>query len=215
MLYAGWPKETIVKKSKEHILAGALTAVGSYLLPIILSCGVYSALICRKNRFLKSRVGVQVIEPQVIGNPDVESTSKSLQDQLNLNEAESQVEHSGSHSAPAGKDSPRRFPESGGRQGGEPERSEVARGDEKIVAQVLAAKRSLVTNLGMIVVIGVVDVVMAMPVVPKDFYPFFTVVVFTTLKAAQPIVTTVANFAPIINLLSQYWSDLISYCDIF
>jgi hypothetical protein len=78
--------------------------------------------------------------------------------------------------------------------------------EEKTDAQILAAKRSLITNLvliGQSLVTG-----MAMLLMTTEYLPFFTVFTFTILKGALPILTTIANFGTVANVISQYWAYL-------
>jgi len=82
--------------------------------------------------------------------------------------------------------------------------------EEKTEAQILAAKRSLITNLVLIGQSLFID--MAMPLIPTEYLPFFIVFVFTIMKGALPICTTIANFGTVANVVSQYWAYLRHYC---
>ena len=78
--------------------------------------------------------------------------------------------------------------------------------EEKTEAQILAAKRSLITNLVLIGQSLLID--MAMPLISKEYFSFFIVFCFTILKGALPILTTIANFGTVANFISQYWTYL-------
>ncbi len=78
--------------------------------------------------------------------------------------------------------------------------------EEKTEAQILAAKRSLITNLVLIGQSLLID--MTMPLITKDYLGLFIVFCFTILKGALPILTTIANFGTVANVISQYWTYL-------
>jgi hypothetical protein len=82
--------------------------------------------------------------------------------------------------------------------------------EKKTEAQILAAKRSLITNLVLIGQSLFID--MAMPLIPTEYLPFFIVFVFTIMKGALPICTTIANFGTVANVVPQYWAYLRHYC---
>jgi hypothetical protein len=77
--------------------------------------------------------------------------------------------------------------------------------EKKTEAQILAAK-SLKTNLVLIGQSLLID--MAMPLIGMEYLPFFVVFCFTILKGALPILTTIANFGTVANVISQYWAYL-------
>jgi hypothetical protein len=60
--------------------------------------------------------------------------------------------------------------------------------EEKQKAQILSAKRSIVTNLSCvsIFVVGHISIVL----LPKSIRSYFSVIVFTFVKGAMPILTT-------------------------
>jgi hypothetical protein len=78
--------------------------------------------------------------------------------------------------------------------------------DEQTEAQALAAKRSLITNLVLIGQFLLTD--MAMPFIAKEYLLFYVALIFPTLKGALPILTTIANFGTVANVISLYWAYL-------
>jgi hypothetical protein len=78
--------------------------------------------------------------------------------------------------------------------------------EEKTEAQILAAKRSLITNLVLIGQSLLID--MTMTFIAKEYLGLFIVFCFTILKGALPILTTIANFGTVANVISQYWAYL-------
>jgi hypothetical protein len=74
--------------------------------------------------------------------------------------------------------------------------------DEKTEAQVLAAKRSLITNLVLIAQSLVIN--LTIPFIAKKYLPFYTIFMSTILKGALPICTTIANFSTVATVISQY-----------
>jgi len=75
--------------------------------------------------------------------------------------------------------------------------------EEKLKAQILCAKRSLITNLFccLLFVFGHAMVVL----LPTDVRIYISVIIFTTVKGAMPILTTIANFGTVQSVVSQYW----------
>ena len=73
---------------------------------------------------------------------------------------------------------------------------------EKCEAQILAAKRSLITNMVLTALCVLTN--SAFVFLSPDFIPYFTVLVLSTLKGALPISTTVANFGTVVNVISMY-----------
>jgi len=78
--------------------------------------------------------------------------------------------------------------------------------DEKTEAQVLAAKRSLITNLVLIAQSLVIN--LTIPFIAKKYLPFYTIFMSTILKGALPICTTIANFSTVANVVLQYMANL-------
>jgi hypothetical protein len=78
--------------------------------------------------------------------------------------------------------------------------------DENTEAQILAAKRSLITNL---VLIGQsLLIALAIPIIEKEYLPFYAVFTCTILKGALPICTTIVNYGTVANMISKYWEYL-------
>jgi hypothetical protein len=78
--------------------------------------------------------------------------------------------------------------------------------DENTEAQILSAKRSLITNL---VLIGQsILIVLAIPIIEKEYLPFYAVFTCTILKGALPICTTIVNYGTVANMISKYWNYL-------
>ena len=75
--------------------------------------------------------------------------------------------------------------------------------EAKRLAQILSAKRSLVTNLSCcsIFVVGHLIIIL----LPKGARSYFSVIVFTLVKGAMPILTTIANFGTMQFVISQYF----------
>jgi hypothetical protein len=73
---------------------------------------------------------------------------------------------------------------------------------EKFDAQVLAAKRSLITNLVLTALCVLTN--SAIVFLPPDFIPYFTVLILSSIKGALPISTTMANFGTVANVISMY-----------
>jgi hypothetical protein len=60
----GWPKEVVISKSKSEVLIGASVLIGGFLLPILLSCVIYLAMICRKRKYLTNKI--EVLDDDII-----------------------------------------------------------------------------------------------------------------------------------------------------
>ena len=78
--------------------------------------------------------------------------------------------------------------------------------ETKTEAQILAAKRSLITNLVLIGQSLLIDV--TIPFITPEYLPHVILFYFTVLKGALPILTTIANFGTVGNVISQYWAYL-------
>jgi hypothetical protein len=77
---------------------------------------------------------------------------------------------------------------------------------EKNEAQILAAKRSMLTNfiLGSIFFVFVLSILAASPTWRPVCYAF----VFLFMKIALPVFTTIANFGKVQFVLMQYWNSI-------
>ncbi len=77
---------------------------------------------------------------------------------------------------------------------------------KKTSAQLAAAKRSLKTNL---VLLSTFVVLITILIFVESSIPnYFTVIVFTLMKSAMPILTTMANFGTVKQVAGQYWNCL-------
>ena len=74
--------------------------------------------------------------------------------------------------------------------------------EEKCLAQIQSAKRSLITNLLLCGLLIVGHVIIALlPTVERIFY---SIILFTSVKGALPILSTAANFGTVRYVISQY-----------
>ena len=84
--------------------------------------------------------------------------------------------------------------------------------EEKTREQISAAERSLKTNF---VVAGVFCLLFGVLVLlSKTAKSYFSVMVFSLVKTALPVLTALANFGTVQSVLSQYWTlirDKIKY----
>jgi hypothetical protein len=74
--------------------------------------------------------------------------------------------------------------------------------EEKIEAQILAAKRSLITNLVLSALCVLTN--SAFIFLPLDLISYFIVLVLSFLKGALPVSTTMVNFGTVANVISMY-----------
>ena len=66
----GWPKETILLKPRSELLFGTIIFIGCCMLPIVISCGLYLALIkARKKLFLNKIEPVNTADVELRNNP--------------------------------------------------------------------------------------------------------------------------------------------------
>ena len=77
---------------------------------------------------------------------------------------------------------------------------------EKCRAQILAAERSLQTNL--VLVLSFCLLFFIFIFVSKQLRLYFIVVVFSIMKAAMPLMTTLANFGTVQSVANQYCNHL-------
>jgi hypothetical protein len=79
---------------------------------------------------------------------------------------------------------------------------------EKTEAQILAAERSLKTNLILgLLFFGMFGIVIT---TSNHLRPYLAVSIFSLMKVVMPIFTTIANFGTIQFVASQYWQF---YCN--
>jgi hypothetical protein len=76
---------------------------------------------------------------------------------------------------------------------------------EKHHAQISAAKRSIVTN----VVLGSLFIFLlgVIMLVPPTWRPYCFAIIFSFIKVAMPVLTTISNFGTVQFVLSQYWNS--------
>jgi len=79
-----------------------------------------------------------------------------------------------------------------------------SKNEEKCIAQIQSAKRSLITNLLLCGLLIIGHVVITL--LPKAESIFYSIIMFTSIKGALPILSTVANFGTVQFIISQYKS---------
>lgn len=186
------------------------TLISTYLMPISVSFGVYLALF-----FVKSRTGRNRVHQQI------QSVSGSVESQ-NRETFPEQKSVSGEGSDGSGEaisgsgcsemnPKPQRDVRVRYSVGGfdddnddDAERVLQAQAEERRQAEIRAAKRSIETNLILVVVFFVVYG--AFVVMSSDLRQNYSLFAFSTLKGLLPITTTIANFGTIHSVLLQYWS---------
>ena len=77
---------------------------------------------------------------------------------------------------------------------------------EKCNAQILSAKRSLITNVCLIFFFMASHCIVVL--LPEKERIYFCVIVFAIAKGAMPICTTIANFGTVQFVISQYLTNL-------
>ncbi len=83
--------------------------------------------------------------------------------------------------------------------------SHVANNEEAVTAEIAATARSLKTNLVLSFVFIFILFLLA------NFSETLTVLIISTLKGLVPILTTIANFGKIQNVLALYWQNLVCH----
>ena len=81
-----------------------------------------------------------------------------------------------------------------------------AKQEAKRVAQILSAKRSLITNLILSAFLFIAHAVIVM--LPPSERLFFSILIFKSVKGVLPILTAIANFGTIRFVFGQY----LNYC---
>ncbi len=79
----------------------------------------------------------------------------------------------------------------------------MANCDEAMASEIAAAVRSLKTNLIFSITVVIVFFFMAF------YLGTLTVLIFSTMKGLVPILTTIANFGKIQNVLALYWQNML------
>ena len=74
-------------------------------------------------------------------------------------------------------------------------------------AQIEAAVRSVETNLwlGAFFIISMT----CLALLPSTWRPYGYVLLFSTMKTAMPILTTVANFGNVKSVIAKYWNNFL------
>ncbi len=87
-------------------------------------------------------------------------------------------------------------------------KSEPKNEDNLKSQQILSAKRSLQTNLALVTLF--ISVLVFLYFIPNR--PFFSGLMYSMLKGALPIFTTIANFGTIRSVIRQYYEYLKNFC---
>ena len=76
--FTGWPKIAILTLPREKVIIALSTIVCSYLVPILISCFVYVAMICIKKRkfFNKVETSTKAVALHIVEN-DISTISKT------------------------------------------------------------------------------------------------------------------------------------------
>ena len=90
------------------------------------------------------------------------------------------------------------------------ERQAKQKEDEKRLAQIMAAERCIKTNiiLGMLLVL----IFFISLVASKEARVYFSIIIFSIIKAVLPLLTTIVNFGTIQYVTKQYWIHLKHGC---
>jgi len=125
-LISGWPRVAVLSKSWNEILVFFLIICSSFLLPIFISCLVYLKLICNKKKWFQNEITFKNEENnQEILNKTITDGSLNLEVESNIlniqTEAENEIKIQ--------------------------KIFELQQEQKKCQAQILAAQRSLQTNL--------------------------------------------------------------------
>ena len=220
--FSGWPKEPPLKKPWDQLLTFCLLILSGFLLPILISCFIYLKLIIYKKKMFQNKIepletnNVQPIEKQsqFISTElsemhnvshNVPQQSENLTDRVIMPDdffSNSTIECEAdipSRIVPVSEENNKT--------------SEIFSSDEEKMfkmadierneAQIMASVRSMKTNL----VVGCCFCVfffVLLVITPKSLQPFFAAICFSTLRAALPILTTVANFGTVQSVVCQY-----------
>lgn len=77
LIIAGWPKVVVMTLSKEKVIIILATALCSNICPILISCGIYAAMIFIKKRKFANKVGATTLENNASAN--LNSNQRNLQ----------------------------------------------------------------------------------------------------------------------------------------
>ena len=180
---SGWPKIPVLSKSWNEIMVFFLIICSCLLLPIFISCSIYLKLICNKKKWFQNEITFKseennrenLVETKADGSLNVELGSNILNSQI---ERENEIKMQ--------------------------KILEMQQEQKKCQAQILAAERSLNTNLVLGLLFCITFTVFLF--VSKNLRVYLTVIVFSVMKAALPLLTTLANFGTVQSVASQYWN---------
>jgi hypothetical protein len=179
--------------------------------PIIISCIIYVMLISSRNRKFQNKVENSEIEtPKSVQNEIKNRSTFNPKDQIeNVNNmGNSPVEDNARANAENIEESVQAIAASIVTETVMENIKEVddqmkQKSEEKIQAQISAAERSLKTNF---VVAGLFFSLFGLLIVmPKTAKAYFTIIYFSLLKTALPVLTAIANFGTVQSVVTQYW----------
>ncbi len=184
-LISGWPRVAVLSKSWNEILVFFLIICSSFLLPIFISCLVYLKLICNKKKWFQNEITFKNEENnQEILNETKTDGSLNLEVESNILNIQTEAENENEIKIQ--------------------KIFELQQEQKKCQAQILAAQRSLQTNL---VLGGLFCITFCIVLfVSKGLRVYLTVILFSVMKAAMPLLTTLVNFGTVQSVAGQYWN---------
>jgi len=184
-LISGWPRVAVLSKSWNEILVFFLIICSSFLLPIFISCLVYLKLICNKKKWFQNEITFKNEENnQEILNETKTDGSLNLEVESNILNIKTEAENENEIKIQ--------------------KIFELQQEQKKCQAQILAAQRSLQTNL---VLGGLFCITFCIVLlVSKSLRVYLTVILFSVMKAAMPLLTTLVNFGTVQSVAGQYWN---------
>jgi hypothetical protein len=146
------------------------------LLPIFISCAIYLKLICNKKKWFLNEITFE----------------ENNQENINKNKPDSSTKNSESNKIETGNEMEMQ------------KILELQTEQKKCQAQILAAERSQLTNL----ILGTLFCITfsILMLVPKTLRVYLTVIGISIMKAAMPLLTTLANYGTVQFIASQYWN---------
>ena len=57
LILTGWPRETILLKPRSELLFASFICIGCFMLPVLISCGLYLALIKARKKIFINKIG--------------------------------------------------------------------------------------------------------------------------------------------------------------
>jgi hypothetical protein len=178
------------------ILPAILLVLNSFLLPILLSCGIYLILIIKKKKLFKNKVENET--PVSNSEERLEQTLKNEQTDNNStinyvvsNDQNHQVQINIQTIATASENHNINL-------------FSKKKENEKVMAQVSAAERSIKTNLflGTIFIIAMSCSIF----VADQWRNHFYTIVLMSIRGTMPILTAIANFGTVKNVALNYWN---------